>query len=362
VAVRFVVVTFHFASRFAAAALVALVLPSRIKADSVTLEPSKDNTLYEDRTGMLSNGAGTEFFVGSTSQDLIRRGLLAFDVAAQIPPGATVHMVQLKLSMDRTMSGPQTVKLHRVLADWGEGTSHAAGNEGMGAEAQPGDATWLHRFFDDKFWLQPGGDFEPTPSAMQLVGAEGTYSWSSPAMVADLQEWVDSPASNFGWILIGNESASRTTKSFNTKESSSAVRPKLTIDFSPPGASPTASFSPTASPTATPSAPPSETPLSTASPSASALPSPTPSPTVSVTPAATQSPTPSMTAPACVGDCDRNGQVSLPELVTSVRITIGQLGIERCPDLDRDDDRLATIDELVEAVSNALGECPSKRP
>ena len=45
-------------------------------ANSVTFTPAKDNTLYENLAGGLSNGAGQWFFAGRTANSLIRRGLL----------------------------------------------------------------------------------------------------------------------------------------------------------------------------------------------------------------------------------------------------------------------------------------------
>jgi len=53
-------------------------------------------------------------------------------------------------------------------------------------------------------------------------------------MVADVQGWLDQPATNFGWILIGNEAAPTTTKRFDTRESPiSSNRPVLEVAFTP---------------------------------------------------------------------------------------------------------------------------------
>jgi hypothetical protein len=205
--------------------------------DVVSIAPIKDNTLYESPTGSLSNGAGQHFFVGKTATSEIRRGVIAFDLAAAIPAGALVTRVDLTLSMSRTLLlGLEPVSLHRLLADWGEGTSDAALEEGGGAPATPGDATWIHRFFDAVFWAGPGatGDFVTTPSATVDVGAVGVYTFQSTAgMVADAQGWLDNPATNLGWILIGNESTAATTKRFDSRENPIAsARPSLTVEFS----------------------------------------------------------------------------------------------------------------------------------
>lgn len=50
--------------------------------------------------------------------------------------------------------------------------------------------------------------------------------------MGDVQGWLDSPSRNFGWLLLGNESAFPTTKRFDSRENPTAsVRPKLTVDY-----------------------------------------------------------------------------------------------------------------------------------
>lgn len=201
----------------------------------VTLEPIKDNTLYESTAGELSNGAGQHFFVGRTNQpaNSIRRALVAFDVAGNIPANSTILTVTLTLNMSQTTSTAHTVSLHRVTADWGEGTSVATGNEGGGAPSTTGDATWLHRFFNTTLWSTAGGDFVATPSAETSVGAIGLYTWgSTQAMVNDVQQWLDTPTSNFGWLLKGNEASQPTSKRFDSRQNTNpALRPRLTITY-----------------------------------------------------------------------------------------------------------------------------------
>lgn len=206
----------------------------------VTLTPVKDNTLYEDTTGAVSNGAGDHLFAGQTREEKKRRALLAFDVAGAVPEGAVLDSVTLTLHMSRTIDVAQSVALYRVLADWGEGTSNPPENvnEGMGAAATAGDATWIHTFFDTGFWQNPGGDFEPEASASVLVDREGVYTWgSTPEMVADVQAWLDAPEENFGWALLGNEEAALSAKRFDSRENPGpAARPVLRLFYSVPTA------------------------------------------------------------------------------------------------------------------------------
>lgn len=200
---------------------------------TVVLTASKDNTLYETSNGALSNGAGVHLFAGATASKAIRRALLAFDVASQIPPGSRVTRAMLTLQLSLTIAAPQPMELHRVTADWGQGTSNAGSSrDGSGAASRPDDATWIHTFFPDRFWSTPGGDFSVAIDATTLVGASGAFTWdSSTTMIARVQEWLDQPATNFGWLLLGNEATGTTAKRFDSREASPSTRPALTVEF-----------------------------------------------------------------------------------------------------------------------------------
>ena len=206
-----------------------------ITADKVAIiGPTKDNTLYENATGSISNGSGQHFFAGRTGTGAIRRGVVAFDIAQSIPAGSRVTNATLTLHLSREPGpgGPETIELHRLLADWGEGTSDAPANEGGGGAATPGDATWIHAFSDTVLWSSPGGDFSQTVSASQTMNATGFYSWSGPGLVADVQSWLDNPQDNFGWVLIGNESVAQTAKRFDTHENTeTSFRPELSVRY-----------------------------------------------------------------------------------------------------------------------------------
>ncbi|HLF34968.1 MAG TPA: DNRLRE domain-containing protein [Cyclobacteriaceae bacterium] len=204
---------------------------------TITLNPVKDNTLYESTTGSLSNGSGEHLFFGKTGQvsGAIRRALLKFDVSGNIPSGSTITNASLRVTVNRTVSGSQNADLYRVSADWGEGTSNDSGEEGNGVAASTNDATWLHTFHPDELWTNAGGDFISEATASISVGATGNYTWTSAQLIADVQNWLDSPGSNFGWVILGNESESKTAKRIASRENATAsARPVLSITYTPP--------------------------------------------------------------------------------------------------------------------------------
>lgn len=216
--------------------LAALGVGAAAVAEVAVLDASLDATLYESATIPLANGAGEWFFAGRNNQGLRRRGLIAFDLAgfAASLGGAPIELHSARLELVLSQGGPDatTIHLHRVMTAWGEGTSDASGNEGAGAPATPGSATWLHAFYDVAFWNAPGGDFAAPTSATFEVGAMGALQVSSEGMRQDVLAWLADGSSNFGWILIGDESQNGTARRFDSRHHASPDgRPRLVLDY-----------------------------------------------------------------------------------------------------------------------------------
>tara|TARA_R110001592_G_scaffold50449_1_gene156030 strand:+ start:20 stop:4822 length:4803 start_codon:yes stop_codon:yes gene_type:complete len=187
---------------------------------TVNIPARRDVTLFEDDQGALANGAGPNFFVGTNSDGLIRRGLIQFDVAGNIPEGSLVMDSTLRLRASGAVgtAAAQPVGLHLVTAPWTEGDVNAGDPGADGAPADADEATWIHSSYDTALWATPGGDFDPTARATTSVAGAGAYTWKSAEMLADTQAWLDDPASNEGWLLLGNESAGNTVKAFRSDE------------------------------------------------------------------------------------------------------------------------------------------------
>ncbi len=226
--------------RFSLLAIVGLLLVNSVQALTLNLTPAKDNTLYENPSGALSNGSGRYLFSGRTNEGTLRRALLAFDLSA-LPADAQLTRVALTLTVSKTISGAQATGLHRVLADWGEGSSNAGDPGGKGTSAATGDATWTHRLASSSLWSAAGGDYTGSPSASQQVAGSGSYTWESAQMLADVQAWIGAPSTNFGWIVLGAETANGTAKRLHSREATTAaLRPKLTIEYTLPNNGPIA--------------------------------------------------------------------------------------------------------------------------
>ena len=114
------------------ALLLALpLLSGAATADVVVIVAEKDAALYSE-DGKKANGDGEYFFAGNTDGGDQRRSVIAFDIAGNVPAGASIDSVSLQLYMSRSqIAGTRTVELHRVLTDWERG-AHEPGRRGGG--------------------------------------------------------------------------------------------------------------------------------------------------------------------------------------------------------------------------------------
>jgi hypothetical protein len=127
--------------------------------------------------------------------------------------------------------------VHRVLADWGEGTSNATLQEGRGAAATTNDATWRHRRYPNTFWTSPGGDFAATPDCtMYLAWFGPAQSPSTAGLNATVQSWLDQPSQNFGWLIKTNELVPYLSFRLDSREAPApGIKPTLTVRYVMPG-------------------------------------------------------------------------------------------------------------------------------
>ena len=227
--------------RNTAAAVVLCSVVAASQAQVAVLTPTKDNTIIRDLNNASvarSNALGIQTFAGRTAFNAayVQRTLYKFDIAGAVPAGATVTDVTLTLQM--TLSGGATtapLKLHRLLADWGEGTSSAFG--GSGAPSTTGDASWAYRFFPTVLWAAAGGDFVSTPTTAltTTIGSGTVVLPTSSAFVDDVQAIVDGTEADFGWMLRNDETTLGSARAFSSREEPSvAARPTLRLSFTPP--------------------------------------------------------------------------------------------------------------------------------
>ena len=203
--------------------------------DSIKVTPTKDNSIFSEGNN-LSDGAGLFLYAGRTNNSAavqVRRALLRFDVSS-IPLNAQIQSVKLTLTTLKSAGNsttPHNFTLHKLLNNWGEGTSNGLGN---GSPATVNDATWQNTFYPSFNWTTSGGDFVNTASAMAVGILNEFTEWSSVQMLNDVNAWIASPSSNFGWLIKGEENIRGSAKAFASKESLSFYPKTLTIYYSLP--------------------------------------------------------------------------------------------------------------------------------
>jgi hypothetical protein len=60
---------------------------------------------------------------------------------------------------------------------------------------------------------------------------------------------------------------------------------------------------------------------------------------------------------SCLGDCNRDGSVTVDEIVLITQIALGVAGVEACPAADGSGDGQITVEEIIGAVDSALDGC-----
>lgn len=213
-------------------ALAIFLLTNIGNAETLVIEASKDTSIYSE--GTLSNGQGISIFAGRTKQGNDRRGLVQFNLDGQLPANAVVDSVSLSMYVSKVPigGGPDTYfRIHRLTRDWGEGASNAGDVGGKGAAAEAGDATWLESELGVQSWTQSGGDYVAMASAEEVISGIGFYNWIGDGLLADVNAWLQDPASNFGWIIVGESSFGSAARFESRHYWNEVQRPQLVIEF-----------------------------------------------------------------------------------------------------------------------------------
>jgi hypothetical protein len=202
-----------------------------LHAAEVSLTPVADTSIFQAFPS--NNFGGNEYLTAGTTQNYTtNRGLIRFDPATALPRQARIISATLVVEVvGQPVDGdnPSCFQLRRVLRDWGEGNKagHPPQQSGLGAAASTGEANWTHAFAETcAAWDAPGGqvasDFTSTVSGETFVyGTQfSPYQFDSTSqLVADLQDWLQHPERNFGWMLTTRDETNNfTARRFATRE------------------------------------------------------------------------------------------------------------------------------------------------
>jgi len=193
-------------------------------ADSVTLRPVAD-TGISTQSPTSNSGTGPDMVIGTQGPTVgmaRNRGLIKFDLTGQIPAGAEIKSVTLTLTVAKVPSGGanSSFELRRLFREWKES-----------------EATWNNRIGGGT-WSSPGAaapaDFSTTTSGTTLVSGLGGCTFGSTTnLIADVQTWVDNPATNFGWIVLTqSETVAKTARRITAHEGG-PNGPALVVEYTP---------------------------------------------------------------------------------------------------------------------------------
>ena len=207
-------------------------------SQTLTVAADKDNTIYSAYPGN-SNGSGAFLFAGqngASNANSVQRALLHFNLSS-IPAGSTITAATLTITVGKSGPVATGINLNKLTTDWGAGTSDAGGVEASGAAATTNDATWVNNFFGSSTWTTAGGDFSGTASGHALIGSSITSNTviniSSPGILADIQSFVNNPATNFGWIISSDNEAQENSvkRIISTNSANASLRPTLSVTY-----------------------------------------------------------------------------------------------------------------------------------
>jgi len=193
------------------------ILPATAWSAVATINPSQDNTVAQELPDN-SSGACESIFSGmiADTPDGARRALMQFDLSS-IPPGSNINSVTLNMMVTRGENHvDSTFTLHPNTAAWAEGVEGCGVRGGGQGEPSTGGVTWTTKPGN-------GGASASTPVNDTMP------SWSSATMVNEVQAWVNGTTPNYGWVLIGDETQTTTTRRFDSREG--AIPPTLVVDF-----------------------------------------------------------------------------------------------------------------------------------
>ncbi|MCF8245313.1 MAG: DNRLRE domain-containing protein, partial [Saprospiraceae bacterium] len=192
---------------------------------TVNLTSIADNDIWAGNTSANYGNCDIIYLDGN----YVNRSLLKFDLSG-IPGNATINSATLSLVKNGGSNTSADVNVHRITADWAEGTRSCSGSSGVSN---------YNRRLSGINWGTAGGDYNSTVEAVTAVGGDNTYSWSVVNLV---QDWVNGTNANFGMLLKYASEGSSNQKTFGSRENSTASdRPELSITYTS-GSAITATF------------------------------------------------------------------------------------------------------------------------
>lgn len=202
-------------------------------AQTVTLNPVQSAVIYEPKPDH-TKGDPTFFPIGKSNMGTVKRALMKFDIAGNVPAGATIDSVKLSFTYKKGSlpNVDPTINLHPMLSNF-NWIAGLGGAPQVGIAANPGEVTWNSAAHGNIAWSSPGGgagvDFTTFPTASTVISGYGNYAWTG--MKTEVQTWLDNPTMNGGWMIKSDEITSGTAFRLDNVDTDSTSVPKLLIYY-----------------------------------------------------------------------------------------------------------------------------------
>jgi predicted small lipoprotein YifL len=162
-----------------------------------------------------------------------KRALIKFGTNGYIPVTATAVVSATLDLYCINYSGSCFVSVYALTKYFQPGNASCAGAGGM-----PEDASWAVHGTDGmalpEGWTTAGGDYNPVKIGGPLQGISPAAVMSFSLDTAAVLNWIQTPSSNYGVILIEDSEAVAIDHSINFASNQEAVfanRPKLTVVY-----------------------------------------------------------------------------------------------------------------------------------
>lgn len=214
-------------------------------AATQVLAPS-DDTFINSVNPDNNNGGSGSLFTGEDGKGGLMRALVRFPMPAGLQGRVSVTGAQLSLTAQALpFNGTTQVAVETLAAlsqPWDQGNGVRDETYGYTVGQPCGGtvtgATWNQTNCTSSIpWTAPGGTVASSASGQAStagVAAGAAVVWdssSNPTMTADVQRWIDSPATNNGWrILSDSEGKAAWAQRFYSTEAGSNA-PSLSVSY-----------------------------------------------------------------------------------------------------------------------------------
>ncbi len=218
----------------------------------VTLYAVKDAGIFNNAAGNAvqanyGSGGSNQMHVGLFNGGVYGRSLVQFNLST-LPSNASITNVVLSFSDGGNGQTIPQIFVHKLTNSWTEGNANTACQfsgacnvSGIALTSQT-DVTWNERSYSGgaltNLWSAAGGTFIATASATSTGAGNTSKSITSSGLVQDVQSWVNSANTNYGWLLKMDETITSTStmQRYRTKEGAVAAAdnttaPKIVVTY-----------------------------------------------------------------------------------------------------------------------------------